>query len=72
MKKRKQLIKITLCPKVRFESSLKFEVLEDFDQSVALSDGIPRETYMLENNVPESITGFCAPLKHVKGNLSLL
>lgn len=60
-KRPKQQIKITFRPKVRFEGSRLFEVLEDFDQSVALSDGIPMETYLREYNAPESVQGFRAP-----------
>lgn len=53
--------KITFCPEVNFKSSRLFKVPEDFDRKVVFSGGIPTETYIIEyNNVPDSITGFCA------------
>lgn len=55
--------KFTFCPKVNFDSRRLFEVPEDFDQSVALSDGKPAQTYILEYTaVHDSITGFSSPL----------
>lgn len=68
---KKQQVKITFCTKVNFESCRLFEVPEDFDQSVALSDGVPMETYIIEYNVHDWVL-FTFFLKWMKGNHSLL